>query len=50
MSNGLRSPYSWPTPTYMTGVDVTFTMESAAPPLASASVFVRMAPSNFTCS
>ena len=43
----MRSGYSCPTPTYMTGVEVTFTMDSAAPPRASASLLVRIEPSNF---
>ena len=47
---GARSPYSCPTPRYMTGVDVIFTTDRAAPPRASASLFVRIEPLNFTCS
>ena len=34
----------------MTGVDVTLTTDRAAPPRASASLFVRIDPLNLTCS
>ena len=44
--NGSRSPYSWPTPKNSMGLDVTFTIDRAAPPLASASLFVSMEQSN----
>ena len=44
--NGSRSPYSWPTPRNSMGLDVTFTIDRAAPPLASASLFVSMEQSN----
>ena len=40
--NGFRSGYSWPTPKYSMGLDVILTIESAAPPLASASLLVKM--------
>ena len=43
---GSRSPYSWPTPKNSMGLDVTFTIDRAAPPLASASLFVSMEQSN----
>ena len=44
------SAYSWPVPTYRIGVDVTFAIERAAPPRASASAFVSMDASNRVCS
>ena len=50
LSNGFRSGYSCPIPTNITGVAVTLTIERAAPPLASASLLVKMEPSNFVCS
>ena len=48
--NGSRSGYSCPTPKKITGLDVTFAMDRAAPPLASASLLVSMDPSNFVYS
>ena len=49
LSKGFRSGYSCPTPTNITGVDVTLTIDNAAPPLASASLFVRIEPWKFVC-
>ena len=44
--NSCRSGYSCPTPKNSIGRDVTLAIERAAPPLASASLFVNMEQSN----
>ena len=47
--NNSKSSYSCPIPKYMTGVLVTATIERAAPPRASASLLVKIAPSKVVC-
>ena len=49
LSKGFRSWYSCPTPINRIGVEVTFTIDKAAPPFASASLLVKIEASNFTC-
>src|SRR6267378_7362229 len=50
VSKGRISSYVWPRFTKTTGLPIVFAMESAAPPFASASIFVRMIPSIPTAS
>ena len=48
--NNFKSSYPCPVPTYITGFLVIETIESAAPPRASASLLVKIAPSKVVCS